>query len=86
VTPVIRSALCAESGSEADFSHYIQLSARDEIALSQLELRSVIPNLTEVSLDRLSELGDSVLAHSIAMYRERLKDNGLPLSSFNSKI
>jgi FXSXX-COOH protein len=60
--------------------------ARDEIALPQLELRSVIPNLTEVSLDRLSELGDSVLAHSIAMYRERLKDNGLPLSSFNSKI
>ena len=54
--------------------------------MSQLELRSVIPDLREVSLKRLSELGDSALAHSIATYRERIKDNGLPLSSFNSKI
>ncbi len=37
-------------------------------------------------MDRLAELGDSVLAHAIAMYRQRLKDIGVPLSAFNSSI
>ena len=56
------------------------------MTLQQQELRSVIPDLRDLPLDRLAELGDSVLAHSIALYRQRLKDNGVPLSSFNSKI
>ncbi len=46
------------------------------------ELNSVIPDLRELSLERLAELGDSVLAHSIALYRQRLKETGVPLSSF----
>ncbi len=50
------------------------------------ELESVVPDLREVPLDRLAELGDSVLAHAIAMYRQRLKDIGVPLSAFNSSI
>jgi FXSXX-COOH protein len=50
------------------------------------ELNSAIPDLREVPLERLSELGDSVLAHSIALYRQRLKETGVPLSSFNSRI
>jgi hypothetical protein len=54
--------------------------------LQEKELNSVIPDLQELSLERLAELGDSVLAHSIALYRERLKETGVPLSSFSARI
>jgi FXSXX-COOH protein len=50
------------------------------------ELNSVIPDLRELSLERLAELGDSVLAHSIALYRQRLNETGVPLSSFQARI
>lgn len=50
------------------------------------ELISVIPDLRELPLEQLAELGDSVLAHSITLYRQRLKEVGVPLSSFNSSI
>ncbi|MGH3253346.1 MAG: hypothetical protein ACRDOI_44985 [Trebonia sp.] len=50
------------------------------------ELSSVIPDLQELSLEQLAELGDSVLANSIAQYRQRLKETGAPLSSFASRI
>jgi FXSXX-COOH protein len=56
------------------------------MSLPGQELDSVIPDLRNLSLDRLAELGDSVLAHSIALYRERLKETGVPLSSFSSSI
>jgi FXSXX-COOH protein len=50
------------------------------------ELNSVIPDLRDLPLDRLAELGDSVLANSIALYRQRLKETGVPLSSFQARI
>jgi hypothetical protein len=50
------------------------------------EPRSVNPDLWDVPLDQLAELGDSVLAHSFALYRQRLEVNDLPLSAFNSNI
>lgn len=56
------------------------------MSLQKQELNSVIPNLRDLSMERLAELGDSVLAHSIALYRQRLKETGLPLSSFTSSI
>jgi hypothetical protein len=56
------------------------------ITLPEQELKSVLPDLRDFPLDRLAELGDSALAHSIALYRERLKENGIPLSSFNARI
>jgi FXSXX-COOH protein len=56
------------------------------MSLQQQELISFIPDLRELPLERLAELGDSVLAHSIALYRQRLKEVGVPLSSFNSSI
>ena len=46
------------------------------MSLQQHELNSVIPDLRDLSLERLAELGDSALAHSIALYRERLKETG----------
>lgn len=52
----------------------------------QSELNSVIPDLRALPLERLAELGDSVLAQSIALYRQRLKETGVPLSSFNARI
>jgi hypothetical protein len=56
--------------------------------LSQQELDSAIPDLREIPLDLLAELGDSdsVLANEIAMYLQRIKGNELPLNSFNSGI
>ncbi|HEY1626798.1 MAG TPA: hypothetical protein VGG16_23675 [Streptosporangiaceae bacterium] len=59
---------------------------KDDKTLSQQELSSAIPDLRELPLDRLAELGDSVLAHSIAMYRQRIKGNEILLNSFNSGI
>jgi FXSXX-COOH protein len=52
----------------------------------QQDLNSVIPDLRDLSLERLADLGDSVLAHSIALYRQRLTETGVPLSSFSSRI
>jgi hypothetical protein len=47
---------------------------------------TAVPDLTDFPLDQLTELDASPLAHSIALYRERLKENGVPLSSFNARI
>lgn len=52
----------------------------------QQELNSVIPDLRDLSLERLAELGDSVLARSIALYRQRLAETGVPLNSFSARI
>jgi hypothetical protein len=49
-------------------------------------LKTLIPDLRNIPVDRLAELGSSALAHSIALYRERLKENGVPLSSFQARI
>jgi FXSXX-COOH protein len=62
------------------------ITSGDEMSLQQQELNSVIPDLREIPLERLAELGDSVLAHSIALYRQRVQETGVPLSSFNSSI
>lgn len=51
-----------------------------------MTLNSAIPDLRSVPLDRLAELGDSVLANSIALYRKRLLDSGVLLNSFSSSI
>jgi hypothetical protein len=46
-----------------------------------------IPDLRALPLDRLDELGGSALEHSIALYRQRLRDqNSVPLCSFTSRI
>jgi hypothetical protein len=44
------------------------------------------PDLTDFPVDRLAELGASPLAHSIALYWERLEETDVPLSSFNGRI
>ena len=56
------------------------------MTLQQQATNSVIPDLRDLSLEQLAELGDSVLAHSIAQYRQRLKETGVPLSSFQARI
>ena len=50
------------------------------------DMKTAIPDLRDVTLDQLAELGDTPLAYSISLYRERLKKNGVPLSSFNARI
>ena len=50
------------------------------------DLSSAIPDLRDLSLERLAELGDSALAHSIDLYRRRLKETGVPLNSFSARI
>jgi FXSXX-COOH protein len=56
------------------------------MGLQKKELNSVIPDLRDLPLERLAELGDSVLAHSITLYRQRLLETGVPLSSFSARI
>jgi hypothetical protein len=53
---------------------------------SSKSTETAIPDLRDVTLDQLAELGDTSLAHAVALYRERLKKNGVPLSSFNARI
>jgi hypothetical protein len=52
----------------------------------QYDQQTQIPDLRNIPVDRLAELGSSALAHSIALYRERLRENGIPLSSFQARI
>jgi hypothetical protein len=47
---------------------------------------TAVPDLRDFPLDRLAELGGTPLAHAIALYRERLEEDGVPLSSFNARI
>lgn len=54
--------------------------------LHEQPLKSAIPDLRNIPLERLAELGDSVLANSIDLYLQRLQDNRVPLNAFNSKI
>jgi hypothetical protein len=55
--------------------------------LSQQAINFAIPDLRELSLGRLAELDDSVLANSIALYGQRLKvENEFLTSSFSSGI
>ena len=49
-------------------------------------LGSTIPDLRDVPLDRLAKLGDSVLANAIALYRQRLEGDGVPVYQFNSGL
>ena len=64
--------------------HY--LVRRDVMTSQKQELQTVIPDLRNIPLDRLAEIDSAALAHSIIIYRERLKENGVPLSSFNARI
>jgi len=50
------------------------------------DISTAIPDLRDIPADQLATLSSSVLANSIALYRERLKDNGIPLSSFQARI
>lgn len=54
--------------------------------LRDLDLPPVLPDLRDLSLERLAELDDSVLANSIALYLERLNETGVTLTSFNARI
>jgi len=56
------------------------------MTLHEQALNSALPDLREVPLERLAELGGSVLADSIALYRQRLEDNEVPVYRFNSGI
>jgi hypothetical protein len=61
---------------------------RSDVMTSQEkdDIETVIPDLRDLPVNRLAELGSSALAHSIALYRERLRENGIPLSSFQARI
>jgi len=45
-----------------------------------------MPDLTGIPAGRLAELGGPGLARAIELYRERLRETGVPLSSFNARI
>ena len=47
---------------------------------------TAIPDLTATSLDNLAEDGGTVLAEAVRLYRPRLREGGVPLSSFNARI
>jgi hypothetical protein len=54
--------------------------------LNKQELRPAVPDLRVLPVERLARLGDSVLAHSIALYNQRLNEAYVLPSSFNSHI
>lgn len=54
--------------------------------LQQHMIEPVIPDLRNISLERLAELGDTVLADSIMRYRHRLEETGPQVNAFTSNI
>jgi hypothetical protein len=56
------------------------------MSLPQQIVDGVIPDLREIPLNQLVQLGDSALAHSFALYRERLRDGGLQYNAFNNYL
>lgn len=47
---------------------------------------AAIPDLRHIPMDRLDEMGGSALKQSIMLYRRRMNEASVPLSSFNSSI
>lgn len=43
---------------------------------SEKYIEPVIPDLRDIPVERLAELGSSALAYSTALYRERLREKG----------
>ena len=66
--------------------HFIALNPEIHMATPPQNMKTAIPDLKDIPLDHLAELGASPLVHAVALYRERLKKNGVPLSSFNARI
>jgi hypothetical protein len=56
------------------------------MSVQKKELNSVIPDLRDLPLEQIAELGDTVLANSIVEYRQRIKETGAPLNSFSARI
>ena len=48
--------------------------------------QTAIPDLRDRSLDEIAEDGTGALAHAVALYRERLRETGVTLSSFQARI
>lgn len=56
------------------------------MSIAEADTLEAVPDLSAVPLDQLAELGDTPLAHAVALYRARLKADGEPLSAFNARI
>ena len=50
------------------------------------DLKTAIPDLRDIPVDRVAELGSSALVHAVALYRERMRESGVTLSSFQARI
>ena len=46
-------------------------------------IETAVPDLTDIPVDQIKS---GVLAASIALYRDRMRENGIPLSSFQARI
>jgi len=70
------------------FARYIHIDAflEDVRTMQDQENRAVVLRLRDAPLDRLAGIGESAFAHSIALYFQRLEDNGTLFSAFNSNI
>lgn len=47
---------------------------------------AAVPDLQDVSVEQIAKLGDSVLAHSLALYRDRRAESGTLRCAFSSSI
>ena len=55
------------------------------MSTTEPSIPTLIPDLRDIPADRLAEVSPA-LADAIRTYRERLKEAGMPPSSFNSRI
>jgi hypothetical protein len=72
---------------QLDVRLYLLLKIHMEIChdFTGKKMVTAVPDLRDFTLDRLAELGASPLGHSIALYRERLKESGIPVNSFRAR-
>jgi hypothetical protein len=54
--------------------------------MADADLETVMPDLTDIPADQIAAKGGPGLARAIAQYRERLREGGVPLSSFQARI
>ena len=75
------ASFCEECLTSATPFTYLESQGSNVMTLPSQELRSV--DLRDIPLDQLATLGDSALAHCVALYRQRLESGGVLLSAFN---
>jgi hypothetical protein len=72
--------------SDKSFISLDSRAFRRHVMNSPLQADVAIPDLGDISFAQAAKQGDSVLAHSLALFRKRLSEDGTVQCAFDSSI